>query len=1112
MRALRSLTLFALSLSAFGAHGDPLFESWKPLGPSLINNGQSGQSNRVPVTGRMTAIALNPQNPLGDIWIGSATGGVWHGAIHPEVGWEPMTDEQPALSVGALALDSCTAVRCATVWVGTGENAIRRDSQYGLGILKGSWNAATHAYDWQQLGADHFSFGNLTRLLLDPTTADGGSKVLYAALSSGITANSTQSTVTTKPLGAYGIWKSLDGGASWALKLGLDSPASDLEMDPVDAKILYAGIRHQGMFRSQDGGDSWQEIGTEIPEAVRRGDWPELAVYRKPGMDAAILYAVLGTCESPHKKFHPIGCSPPVYRSNDGGSSWSEVYAAKDASGLSYLAPILTYSSYNHLLTIHPNDPETVWYGGTQLFRSTDGGTTFSTLAPWALHPDHHQLVLLEFPLSSTGLLAFDLNDGGLFVGNGEFKWSGELQQGLAVTQFQSLDATSWADFLFGGTQDNGGVLFQGTDVWEHNDDGDAAASLIDRDDFETLYDVYVGSPPERCLLPAACGFNFTPIGNGLPDTEADLDPNVSWYPPLLQVQPAPGLDHLLYFGTIDLFWSNDDGSSWNKFTPASPLGGTQTFPELGGAMNPVTAIAVAPSNTSRLYVGFYDGQVWTYFWPTHEWTEISGNLPERPVTSLAVHPEHDNEVFASFAGPGSHSLYRRTKGGLWNAFDASQDGSLATGSTNQVVFEPVSPYRMWAATDFGAYLRESPEVAGTPWRKTKGLPNVAVYEIRITEDAGAVYAATHGRGVWVYDGDPNIDFYEEACCGTIDLYDPAPFEAITAYAFEPNQACTLALYEGTRLCSETSTDALGGVLKTNSRGFLRAEASGQPARNVAWACSGGVCAGGVPQARCAADRAELRCGAQAVSKALRRSEEVREPASTALSLELAPRGGSFLLSPMIARGGGASRSLCSVAVSYTAGEELATVLGRAADAVGRDALCAEAGLRAEVSGLLPAAPRREDEGPEPLALRLTAPGQVGLQLVTEISTLGAGKAVVDGFGSVVRGTRVVPRVTFGGRAAGGEVALTQRSPLGLCTHKVATARGESAEAVAARLAEAFAGRGGIAPLPYEPGCHGGANPRSLLRRGASLFGGLSQGLTVESTDPGLEVTLGASR
>src|SRR5205823_4481738 len=102
---------------------------------------------RGPVTGRVSVVVANPNDPLGDVWVGAAGGGVWNGDLFPGGPyWFPMTDDAAALSVGAIALDSCSTQRCNTIWVGTGENAIRRDTQYGRGVLVGRFNAVTLKY------------------------------------------------------------------------------------------------------------------------------------------------------------------------------------------------------------------------------------------------------------------------------------------------------------------------------------------------------------------------------------------------------------------------------------------------------------------------------------------------------------------------------------------------------------------------------------------------------------------------------------------------------------------------------------------------------------------------------------------------------------------------------------------------------------------------------------------------------------------------------------------------------------------------------------------------------------------------------------------------------
>src|SRR5882672_9513453 len=137
MRSRRHLTwavvcAFAFALAAIvPAHAVIQGTSWFPIGPApsccFFPGGEAG---------RATAVAVNPANFF-DIWIGTAGGGVWN-STDGGVTWRPMSDNEKSLAIGSLVLADCIDQGCAHVYAGTGEDATRRDTYYGRGLLVGT--------------------------------------------------------------------------------------------------------------------------------------------------------------------------------------------------------------------------------------------------------------------------------------------------------------------------------------------------------------------------------------------------------------------------------------------------------------------------------------------------------------------------------------------------------------------------------------------------------------------------------------------------------------------------------------------------------------------------------------------------------------------------------------------------------------------------------------------------------------------------------------------------------------------------------------------------------------------------------------------------------------
>ncbi|HXN41693.1 MAG TPA: hypothetical protein VN918_07900, partial [Myxococcaceae bacterium] len=306
--------------------------TWEPLGPAPLLSGGTR------VGGRTNAIAIHPQDP-NIIYIGAALGGVWK-SIDQGASWVPLTDDQPSLAMGAIAIDP---VNPETVYAGTGEMNFSGDSYYGAGILRSDDGGAT----WTRLGMKEFVDPNgggarISRLLIDPKQTS----TLYAG--------------TT-----WGLYKSTDRGESWVLKLSSrkEAAVTDLILHPEDSAVLHAAVSvpstslNKGLYRSVDAGETWQLLDLGLmPNQVGR-----IMVTQSPS-DPQIMYASVG---------NPAGGSPQMFRlkSSDGGDTWER---------LPDCTSNCNQSSYNNVIRVHPEDSNIVYQGAVSLYRSTNGGATWS--------------------------------------------------------------------------------------------------------------------------------------------------------------------------------------------------------------------------------------------------------------------------------------------------------------------------------------------------------------------------------------------------------------------------------------------------------------------------------------------------------------------------------------------------------------------------------------------------------------------------------------------------------------------------------------------------------------------------------------------------------------
>lgn len=325
MRAVEQLKLEEARLKARRAalfrETDPAQSlAWTPLGPAPIGQGQTFGSPRVAVSGRVSTVVFDPGyngSSNQTVYLGAAQGGVWRSRDNGAT-WTPLTDDQPSLAMGAIAIDPTNP---NVIYAGTGEAHLSGDSYYGAGLLKSTDGGAT----WTQIAGPisaseprqpAFLNAAFHTLVVDPTTPS----TLYAATTIGLVSGATGAT-TFPPLGDRGVWKSTDGGMTWRnlnppnLPV-LNQSGTDVLIDTRDSRRVFAAMLGLGIYRSTAGGEpgTWEKLTAGLPDAdldrIKLAVGPPLAP-----STSSTLYAAISRASNTRL----LG----VFKSTDGGTTWT---------------------------------------------------------------------------------------------------------------------------------------------------------------------------------------------------------------------------------------------------------------------------------------------------------------------------------------------------------------------------------------------------------------------------------------------------------------------------------------------------------------------------------------------------------------------------------------------------------------------------------------------------------------------------------------------------------------------------------------------------------------------------------------------------------------------
>ncbi|HXP34889.1 MAG TPA: hypothetical protein VN827_05020, partial [Chthoniobacterales bacterium] len=403
---------------------EPTFTSATISGLGARNIGSAAMS------GRISAIA-GTREPSGKItlFVGAASGGVWK-SDDGGTRYRPVFDEQFVQSIGAIAIDPNNS---KNVWVGSGESWTRNSVSIGDGIYKSTDGGET----WNHVGLEKSE--RIARIAVSP----GNSDTVFAAVPGALWSDSSD----------RGLYKTSDGGKTWKQLLkgaNLSTGCTDVAIDPANANAMFACMwdfrrkgwesrsggdgpdkpSASGLFRSNDGGETWSEVTPEASKGFPKKPYGRLAISIAPSNPKRVYCLV----ESPDSA---------LFVSDDGGATWDK----RDKSNWMVWRPF-----YFARLVVDPKNPDRIFKPDGALILSEDGGKSFAVVGGFqGSHGDDHDVWI--DPVNPQTVFCGD--DGGMWYSyNGGSKWwKGE---NLPVSQFYHVSLDDEDPYrVYGGLQDN---------------------------------------------------------------------------------------------------------------------------------------------------------------------------------------------------------------------------------------------------------------------------------------------------------------------------------------------------------------------------------------------------------------------------------------------------------------------------------------------------------------------------------------------------------------------------------------------------------------------------------------------------------------------------------
>lgn len=697
---------------------------WREIGPTSFG-------------GRIDDIEAVVSDP-NIIFIASASGGIFK-SVNNAVTWKPVFDEEgTSLSIGDIAIAPSDP---NIVWAGTGEPNSRQSSSWGDGVYKSVDGGET----WKYMGLKNTH--NIGRVVINPTNPD---IVFVAALGH-----------LWGPNPERGLYRTKDGGKTWEKILEVNENTGVVEVALEDnGRILYAatyqrrrrawgfvgGGSHSGLYRSLDGGDTWEKLTKGLPE----GDTGRI------GLDISkshpnIVYAIIQNKNG------------GVFRSEDRGDSWTKMSSTNPRP------------MYYSQIRVDPKHPNKVWVLGGPLFVSIDGGKTFTTEGTGEkIHVDHHALWIN--PNDPDHLLLG--NDGGFYISyDGSKNW--DFIDNIPIGQYYAIGIDTRDPYwIYGGTQDNGSwgipsrtysqLGIQNTNVVCISY-GDGFYSAVDPRDHTVIYNESQSGRFYLVDLTTREEKGVRPVSE---DPEEKLRWN--WSCPILI---SPHNPDIVFYGGNKLFKTTDKAHTWEVISPdltknqewkKLPIMGIvrdeNTLSRDDGTSDygTLTTIAESPVQAGLLYVGTDDGNVQMTKDGGQTWEDLTKKfrLPGDRWVTRVLSSHHDaGTAYVTFSGHQDNDfnpyIFKSVDfGQTWKSINGDMPDGMVV---NALAEHPRNSNLLLAGTEFGLFISVN---GGKNWILPSGnLPRAPIDDIIINARENDIILGTHGRSIIILD---DIAFLEK--------------------------------------------------------------------------------------------------------------------------------------------------------------------------------------------------------------------------------------------------------------------------------------------------------------------------------------------------------------